>query len=174
MTGVYTEKTLKFLTKPHITNLSLKKQEHTNSIIPKLTGGIRNLNLNLNLSKFCKKVNDALLKQAASLEFQCWRNAQDSRRECVQIIDMYNSIVHSDLSEMVCNAFQHIGADICEGKIDTYPPTQQKKLFINDSLCPYYRGLWIECKKLWANKKKFKMVDGCIKNMIKVALNDYF
>ena len=27
------------------------------------------------------------------------------------------------------------------------------KLYINDSLCPYYRGLWNETKKLW-NKKK--------------------
>ena len=58
---------------------------------------------------------------------------------------------------------QHIGADI-----------NQKKLFINDSLCPYYRGLWIKCKKLWVNKKKLKKVDAYIKNMVKVALNDHF
>ena len=50
MTVVYTENALKFFSKPHITDLFLKKQEHTNSIIPKLTGGMRNLNLNLNLS----------------------------------------------------------------------------------------------------------------------------
>ena len=48
------------------------------------------------------------------------------------------------------------------------------QLFINDSLCPYYRGLWNECKKLWVNKKNKKMVDGCIKNMVRVAINDYF
>ena len=27
------------------------------------------------------------------------------------------------------------------------------KIYVNDSLCPYYRGLWNECKKLWNNKK---------------------
>ena len=27
------------------------------------------------------------------------------------------------------------------------------KMYVNDSLCPYYRGLWNECKKLWNNKK---------------------
>ena len=27
------------------------------------------------------------------------------------------------------------------------------KIHVNDSLCPYYRGLWKECKKLWNNKK---------------------
>ena len=29
------------------------------------------------------------------------------------------------------------------------------KLYINDSLCPYYRGLWNEAKKLWNKKKTF-------------------
>ena len=27
------------------------------------------------------------------------------------------------------------------------------KIYVNDSLCPYYRGLWNECKKLWNNRK---------------------
>ena len=27
------------------------------------------------------------------------------------------------------------------------------KIYVNDSLCPYYRGLWNECKKLRNNKK---------------------
>ena len=29
------------------------------------------------------------------------------------------------------------------------------KLYINDSLCPCYRGLWNEAKKLWNKKKIF-------------------
>ena len=29
------------------------------------------------------------------------------------------------------------------------------KLYINDSLCPYYRELWNEAKKLWNKKKIF-------------------
>ena len=29
------------------------------------------------------------------------------------------------------------------------------RLYINDSLCPYYRGLWNETKKLWNKKKIF-------------------
>ena len=28
------------------------------------------------------------------------------------------------------------------------------RLFINDTLCPYYKVLWIKYKKLWINKKK--------------------
>ena len=26
-----------------------------------------------------------------------------------------------------------------------------KKIYVNDSLCPYYSGLWNDCKKLWNN-----------------------
>ena len=29
------------------------------------------------------------------------------------------------------------------------------KLCIDDNLCPYYRGLWNETKKLWNKKKMF-------------------
>ena len=29
------------------------------------------------------------------------------------------------------------------------------KLYINESLCPYYRGLWNHCKKLWNRRKLF-------------------
>ena len=27
------------------------------------------------------------------------------------------------------------------------------KIYVNDSQCPYYWGLWNECNKLWNNKK---------------------
>ena len=27
------------------------------------------------------------------------------------------------------------------------------KVFINESLCPYYKGLWVICKKLWNRKR---------------------
>ena len=29
------------------------------------------------------------------------------------------------------------------------------QLFTNHSLCPYYKGLWNECKKLWIKKQNF-------------------
>ena len=80
-------------------------QEYTISTISKLTNRIRNLNANFkrleSAVEVYKKMNDALVKQVAFLERQCWRNAQYSRRECVQVIRMPNSIVHSDLSKTV-------------------------------------------------------------------------
>ena len=72
MAGVYTEETFKPLTQPHIIDLFLKMKKHTDSTISKLTDKIRNLNANFKRFKLdvkvCKKVNDVLVKQAASLE----------------------------------------------------------------------------------------------------------
>ena len=45
------------------------------------------------------------------------------------------------------------------------------RLFINDTLCPYYRVLWNKYKKLWINKKKYHV---CIKNISKEALHVVF
>ena len=45
------------------------------------------------------------------------------------------------------------------------------RLFINDTLCPYYRVLWNKYKRLWINKKKY---DVCIKKIGKEALRVVF
>ena len=44
-----------------------------------------------------------------------------------------------------------------------------RKLYINDSLCPYYRGLLNEAKKLWNKKKIFSCftVTGTVRNGLK-------
>ena len=64
-------------------------KKHTDSTLPKLSDKIRNVNANFKRLKLdvqaCKRVNDALVKQAVSLERQCWRNALCSRRESVEI-----------------------------------------------------------------------------------------
>ena len=92
-------------------------QEHTSSTLSKLTDKIRNLNANFKRLEsdveVGKSVNNALVKQVASLESQCWRTAQYSRRECAEIIGTPKSIVHSNLEKMVCKVLRHIGNDIC-------------------------------------------------------------
>ena len=39
------------------------------------------------------------------------------------------------------------------------------KLYINESLCPYYRGLWNQCKELWNRRKLFSFftVNGSVR-----------
>ena len=79
MASVYTEETFKLLTQPHIIDLFVKMKKDTDGTISKLTDEIRNLNANFKRLEsdvqVCKKVNDALVKQAVFLERQSWRNA---------------------------------------------------------------------------------------------------
>ena len=68
------------------------------------------------------------------------------------------------------------GKDLCIKKgLKGLNPTnlgfpQGTKIYLNDSLCPYYRGLWNECKKLWNNKiYSYLTVNGTVR--IKQAEN---
>ena len=72
------------------------------------------------------------------LERKCWSNEQYSRRECLE-----TSGIASDM--------------------DISSP-----IFINDSLCVYYKKLWAKCKKLWLNKyiHGFWVSYGLIKIMV--------
>ena len=92
-------------------------KKHTNGTISKLTDKIRNLNANFKRLEsdvqVCKRVNDALVKQAASLERQCWKNALCSQRDSVEIWGMSNWIVDSVIEKTVYKGLQHIGTDIC-------------------------------------------------------------
>ena len=90
MAGVYTEETLQPLNKTQIIKLFLKTQEQTNNTINTLTEEIKEIHRSFKKleSKIVvvKKVNDALVKQLSSVERQCWKNAQYSRRECVEVV----------------------------------------------------------------------------------------
>ena len=191
MAGVYTEETLTALNKNQIIDLFLKNQEQTNSTIASLTAEIKRLNENFQKLKLdvsvVKNVSYILSKQMSSIERQCWKNTQYSRRECVEVVGLPSSIEDKDLEPTVCRVVQHIGVGITREGIEAcYRLNKQSgrtivtfsrrkycehvmrkkseskklkpselnlrnrtKLYINESLYPYYRGLWNQCEKLW-------------------------
>ena len=65
-----------------------------------------------------KKVNDALVKQLSSVERQCRKNAQYSRRECVEVVGISSLVEHDQLEPTVCRILHHIGVNISEDKIE--------------------------------------------------------
>ena len=216
MAGVYTEETLRALNKNQIIDLFLKTQEQTNTTIASLTAEIKRLNENFqklesNVSVI-KNVNNILSKQMSSFERQCWKNAQYSRHECVEVVGLPLSVEDKELEPTFCRMLQHIGVDImeerfeachllskqsdrtifkfqrrkdCEHAIRKKSELRKLKLseldlpkgtkpYINESLCPYYRSLQNQCKKLW-NKQgifSFFTVNGSIK--IKLRKNGYY
>ena len=116
MAGVYTEETLRALNKNQIIDLFLKTQEQTNTTIASLTAEIKRLNGNFQKLEsdvsVVKNVNNILSKQMSSIERQCWKNAQYSRRECVEVVGLPSSIEDKDLEPTVCRVLQHIGVGI--------------------------------------------------------------
>ena len=101
MSGVYTEETSRALNKNQINDLFLKSQEQTNTTIASLTAEIKRLNENFQKLEsdvsVVKNVNNILSKQTSSIERQCWKNAQYSRRECVEVVGLPSSIEDKDL-----------------------------------------------------------------------------
>ena len=133
-----------------------------------------------------KQVNTKLCNQMKLLERQCWANEQYSRRECLEISGVLESVSDKDLEGKVFNLFQKIDIEVhpdnieaCHWVKSNAGPKKviiemsrrkdadkmrkaKKKLkgldlssiginsavFINDSLCRYYKNLWAKCKKL--------------------------
>ena len=66
-----------------------------------------------------KNVNNILCKQLVSVERKCWKNAQYSRRECVEVVGLPSSIANDQLENIVCRVVQHIGANITDEKTES-------------------------------------------------------
>ena len=139
-----------------------------------------------------KNTNSKLSSQPTKAERKCWANEQYSRRECLEILGIPDSISYNDLESKLCDIFREYDADIdpfnieaCHRLKSNHWPKKvivilakskdalkilrgKKKLkttelcqkgfppntivFINESLCSYYRFLWSECKKFWSKK----------------------
>ena len=50
--------------------------------------------------------------------------------------------------------------------------TKRLKFYINESLCPYCRGLWNQCKKLWNKQQIFSFLTVNGSKRIKIREND--
>ena len=100
MAGVYTEETLRALNKNQIIVLFPKTQEQANTTIASLTAEIKGLNEN-EIVSVIKNVNNILSTQISSIERQCWKNAQYSWRECVEVVGLPSSIEDKDLEPTI-------------------------------------------------------------------------
>ena len=92
------------LNKTQIIKLFLKTQEQQTTINT-LTEEIKEIHRSFKKLEskvvVVKKVNDALVKQLSSVERQCWKNAQYSRRECVEVVGIPSSVEHDQLNPTV-------------------------------------------------------------------------
>ena len=78
-----------------------------------------------------QQVNSLLSNNLANLECQCGANAQYSRRECLEVIDIPNEVDADALEETVLNIFGNLGYDIPPKQIEQVPQNYQKNLNSN-------------------------------------------
>ena len=201
------ESALKKLHKDEIINLALDYQNKFDSTL----AGIRNelsdlkkdfeqLRSDLSITKL---VNTKLKEKVVSLERQTWSNSQYSRRECLELSGIPETIENKDLEGTVLSIFEKLDVMVdprnVEGCHWIKPSKGAKKVivklsrrkdankicllkkglkgmnlssfginsavYINESLCTYYKMLWGKCRKLLSNKyiHSFWVTHGTIK-----------
>ena len=184
----YTEESLEKLLKKDIINivLSLQTAKECNA---KILEEVRALNEKFTTLEsqllITKNVNSLLQERVIDLERQCWANAQYSRRECLEVSGIPNTIKQDELENKILTIFKKVGCDIknenieachrvrrqnnviikfskrkdCQqvysvkkdlGKLDMKEVDlpEGTQVYINQSLCPYYKSLWSKSKKL--------------------------
>ena len=55
-----------------------------------------------------KQANCLLSKQLVDMERKCWANAQYSKRECIEMVGISNSVNNSEVEDKVLTVFQKI------------------------------------------------------------------
>ena len=85
------------------------------SEVKRLTGIVTRLETDLSVAK---RINESLQKQLILTERQCWANAQYSRRECIEISGIPNSIKDDDLEGKVVEVFDKLGVVIKEENVE--------------------------------------------------------
>ena len=88
----------------------------------KILEEVRKLNdkfINLESQLLVKKnVNSLLQQRVIDLEIQCWANAQYSRRECLEVAGISESVKQDELEYKVLRIFKKVGCDIPSDNIE--------------------------------------------------------
>ena len=173
----YTAEDLNNYTKKQLTDMFLEKESMSKSIsdltsdIQKLTGVVTRLESEVSI---LRRVNDELQKQLISTERQCWANAQYSRPECIEVagivlkffdklgvpinpnnIEACHRIKKESDRTIVkfnkrkdCQQIMRVKKDLKNMTFTDIDLPVGTTLYLNESLCSYYRWLRSNCKKL--------------------------
>jgi len=140
-----------------------------------------------------------LVKEVKHLQKELYASQQYSRRECVEIVGIDKEIKDDDIEEKICEILEQINVDVdAEADIQACHRVRKKgtvivkftnrktvgaifknksalknrkdKIFINESLCPYYRKLRGKCALL---KKANKISKVIVRNgTVKLQINE--
>ena len=177
------EATLKKLFKDEIINLALDYQSKFDSTLAGISNELSDLKkdfekLGSDLS-VARQVNSVLRERVTSLERQCWSNSQYSRRECLELTGIAETSDNNTLESTVLKIFEKLEVNVDPSNVEDCHWISSKNgpkrvitsiginnpVYINDSLCTYYKMLWRKCKSLRMNKliHSFWVTNGSIR-----------
>ena len=82
-----------------------------------------------------KQVNTLLSSMLVSIERHCWFNAQYSRRECLDIVDIFKEVEADALEENVVAIFEKLGCNIPTERIEACHRISKKNPKSLSSFC---------------------------------------
>ena len=180
----------KKLHKDEIINLALDYRSKFDSTLEGIRNELSNLKKDFEQlrsdSLITKLVNTKLKEKVGSLEQQTWNNSQYSRRECLELSGIPETIENKNLEGTVLGIFEKLDVMVDPGNVEdchwikfskgakkVIVKVSRRKdankirllkkglkgmnfsslginsvVYINDSLCTYYKMLWVKCRKL--------------------------
>lgn len=123
----YTEGPLDKLSKREITGIALSLQNKVKtcsnanndplSDICKFSKNFVKLRSKTNI---VEKVNALINNSVVDIKRQCWRNAQYSTRECLEVVSILVDVCNEDLGSNVFKVFNTVGCKILSHHIETF------------------------------------------------------
>ena len=108
--SIYTKEALDKLNKKEIITILLSLQSKLESANNKILDQVRQLNQKFSQLEsektIVKQANSLLLKRLVDIERQCWVNAQYSRRECLEVVGIPDSVQNNEFEDKVLTIFK--------------------------------------------------------------------
>ena len=90
-----------------------------------------NLNLNYVVIKHAKSL---LSKGLVDMERQCWSNAQYSRRECIEVVGIRDSINNNELEDKVLTVFKKIECELSPQNLEACHSLGKSDFLIHEKM----------------------------------------
>ena len=190
------------------TPLFTKLAELSNNLV-NTTLKLKQLEASISISQ---TTSSLLEKRVKKLETELYTTQQYSRRECIEIVGIPDTIPNDQLTNTTLKIFESLGVKLTKEndvqachrigskgttiiklsnrqniekimqrkfslkgmKFEALGFRENTKVFLNDSLCFYYRKLWGKCKDLFKAKKIFKFATSLGAIRVKISENDSY
>ena len=110
--SIYTEEALDKLNKKELITILLSLQSKVESVNNEILDQVRQLNQKFSQleseNSIVNQANSLLSKRLVNMERQCWANAQYSRRKCLEVMGVPDSVQNNELEDKVLNIFKKI------------------------------------------------------------------